>query len=324
MENRGTDLKFWKMVCWVRTRATAFLLLIALVLAWPTGGYADNERLGLVSVIMTTYNRESLVLDAVRSILDQTYTHWELIVVDDASTDDSWTLLQESVHDPRVRLYRLSQNVGMYAGSNYALRHLVRGEYVTWQDSDDRSHPERLERQVRHIEQYNLEAVSIAHSNPNNGQVSYSDFPVAQGAVRVTLPIRRWSRHPEATHFSMTRGLFRTRRVIEMGGFNGHYRISMDSDLVDRFLKLHPTGGVPGEPLYFYEPRADSLTVAAATAFGSRARTRVTAGLLARRCASNLLWNLGLTRAFEKFQKSDFYYPTGLTVESASLAPVTR
>ncbi len=268
---------------------------------------------GRVSVVMTTYNRSGLVLHAIDSILKQTYPDFELIIVDDASTDGGFERIKESVYDDRVRLYRLNQNVGMYAASNYALKHWVRGEFVTWQDSDDLSHPERLRRQVDHIQTHPIDAVSIPHFNVETNRITYGAFPEAQGPQPELPVLRRYSSRRDDFNFSMTRGLFRTTRVMEIGGFNGRNRISMDMDFANRFIRLFPSGGTPGdEPLYYYSPRPDSLTVSPATNFRSLARRLVTMKILGDRCASLVLWKAGMTEQFRSRQIQDMYYPPGL------------
>jgi glycosyltransferase involved in cell wall biosynthesis len=98
-----------------------------------------------VSVIMPVYNAGRYLIDAVRSIRDQTYKDWELILIDDGSTDGSVDSLPY-LNDPRVVLLRQS-NRGKPAAMNRALEH-VRGEFYASQDADDLSFPERLEKQV--------------------------------------------------------------------------------------------------------------------------------------------------------------------------------
>ena len=89
----------------------------------------------LVSILMPMHNAETYVADAVRSCLRQTHEDWELIVVDDASTDGSAEVV-ESISDSRVRLIRLSKNVGPGLARNVALA-AARGEWVTVLDADD-------------------------------------------------------------------------------------------------------------------------------------------------------------------------------------------
>lgn len=103
----------------------------------------------LISVIMTTFQPDATALrTSVRSILNQTWADLELIIVDDASPDEFTPLLTDvAAEDRRVRLHRVPENGGTYLARNAGIS-MARGEYVTGQDDDDWSHPERLERQA--------------------------------------------------------------------------------------------------------------------------------------------------------------------------------
>lgn len=98
----------------------------------------------LVSVLMPAYNHEAFVRPAVESVLAQTEGNLELIVIDDASTDGTWDIVQ-SVRDERMRCQRHPANRGAHATLNEALAQ-ARGEYVAILDSDDVYRPARLER----------------------------------------------------------------------------------------------------------------------------------------------------------------------------------
>ncbi|HWI00288.1 MAG TPA: glycosyltransferase, partial [Propionibacteriaceae bacterium] len=101
-----------------------------------------------ISVIMTSYRPQIGLLTSVRSLIDQTWANVELIIVDDASPPEYDALLKQCVDlDQRVRLVKLLENGGTYNARNAGLA-VASGQYVTFQDSDDWSHPRRLERQV--------------------------------------------------------------------------------------------------------------------------------------------------------------------------------
>jgi glycosyltransferase involved in cell wall biosynthesis len=105
----------------------------------------------LVTVIMTCWSPGPEILTAVRSMIGQTYQNWELIVTDDASPDEYGHILQQvATLDPRIRVIRNSTNAGTYIRRNEAIA-LAQGEFVTMQDSDDWSHPRRIEIQVRDL-----------------------------------------------------------------------------------------------------------------------------------------------------------------------------
>ncbi|MFM2025168.1 MAG: hypothetical protein RLZZ56_1181 [Actinomycetota bacterium] len=106
----------------------------------------------LVSVIMTTYKPDADAEHAINSILEQTYTNFELIIVDDGSGPEYRELLNRfQAKDSRIRLVLLEKNVGTYGARNAGWLH-ANGRYLTGQDSDDWAHPMRLELQVKNLD----------------------------------------------------------------------------------------------------------------------------------------------------------------------------
>lgn len=101
----------------------------------------------LVSVIIPTHNRAHLVSRAIRSVLDQTYEDLELIVVDDASTDDTDEVVK-AFKDPRLHYVRHQDNRGANAARNTGIRN-SKGSYIGFLDSDDEWLPKKLEKQVQ-------------------------------------------------------------------------------------------------------------------------------------------------------------------------------
>lgn len=105
----------------------------------------------LISVIMPAFNAEATLRHAAQSILEQTWRNLQLIIVDDCSSDATWEIAQQIAgQDSRVLALRNAANVGPYVSKNLALR-LAKGEYVTGQDADDWSHPQRLARDIEPI-----------------------------------------------------------------------------------------------------------------------------------------------------------------------------
>jgi glycosyltransferase involved in cell wall biosynthesis len=103
----------------------------------------------LVSVIMTAWNAEATVRSSALSILRQSWSPIELLIVDDASTDDTWSVMYDiAAAHGNVQVMKNVVSVGTYASKNMALLK-ARGEYVTCQDADDLSHPQRIELQMR-------------------------------------------------------------------------------------------------------------------------------------------------------------------------------
>ena len=107
-----------------------------------------------VSVVMTTYNGERFLSAALESILNQSFTDLELIVVDDGSTDSSASIIRSfCTRDLRVRGIFLERNLGIPKAANYGLR-AARAEYVARMDSDDLCHRDRLLKQVSYLEKH--------------------------------------------------------------------------------------------------------------------------------------------------------------------------
>ena len=98
-----------------------------------------------VSVVVPTYNRGDVISRAIESVLQQTYQDYELIIVDDGSTDDTSEVVG-NFDDPRIE-YMYQQNQGANAARNKGIRH-AKGEYISFLDSDDTLHPEHLEKIV--------------------------------------------------------------------------------------------------------------------------------------------------------------------------------
>lgn len=110
-----------------------------------------NGRYGLVSVIIPTYNREKLILRSVKSVLEQTYSDIELIVVDDCSTDKTKVVL-EKVSDPRFRYIQMEKNGGACAARNKGIEE-AKGDFIAFQDSDDEWEREKIEKQLLRLKE---------------------------------------------------------------------------------------------------------------------------------------------------------------------------
>lgn len=108
----------------------------------------------MVSVLMTTYNREKYLAIAVESVLASTYTDFELIIVDDQSKDRSYEIaLEYAEKDSRVRVFRNEKNLGDYPNRNKAAS-LARGKYLKYVDADDMIYPTGLQVMVSGMENF--------------------------------------------------------------------------------------------------------------------------------------------------------------------------
>lgn len=141
-----------------------------------------------VSVIMTTYNGAHLIPRSIQAILDQTFTDFELLIVDDGSSDNTLEVVR-SFDDPRIRLAPNEQNQGISISRNRALA-LARGEYVACNDQDDISHPDRLARQVEFLDNHPEVVMVSSALIMTNGVKSWPDpMPIIEEAQALHLAL---------------------------------------------------------------------------------------------------------------------------------------
>jgi len=124
----------------------------------------------LVSIIMPSYNSSSTIFDAINSVLSQTYKNWELIIVDDHSTDSTCDVIKK-INDDRIRLISLPSNSGSPAKPRNVAIKESKGQYIAFLDSDDLWYPTKLELQVdfmiKNGYKFTCTAYSIVDSNGN-------------------------------------------------------------------------------------------------------------------------------------------------------------
>lgn len=107
----------------------------------------------LVSIITPVYNAARFVRETISSVQAQTYTDWEMLLVDDGSSDDSWMIIAEiAAMDKRLRLIRLEKNSGAAVARNTAIKE-ARGRYIAFLDADDKWVPEKLSRQIAFMQE---------------------------------------------------------------------------------------------------------------------------------------------------------------------------
>lgn len=154
-----------------------------------------SEKVPTVSVIIPTYNRAHLVGRAIRSVLNQTYQDFEVIVVDDGSTDNTEEVVK-SFNDSRIRYVRHEQNRGGAAARNTGIK-MAQGEYIAFQDSDDEWLPEKLEKQMK-----------VFENAPAKVGVVYTGFWSIEGNVK-KYSLDREIRHKEGDiHSQILQGNF--------------------------------------------------------------------------------------------------------------------
>ena len=137
---------------------------------------------GLVSIIMPNYNSENYVKATIQSVLNQTYQNWELLFVDDCSTDNSLEIVK-SFSDDRIKILQNETNSGAAVSRNYALR-MAEGKWIAFLDSDDLWIPEKLEKQLTFMVENNYDFTYTHYRVCNNG--TWEDF-IRVSPKKVTL-----------------------------------------------------------------------------------------------------------------------------------------
>ncbi len=105
----------------------------------------------LVSIITPSYNTSAYIADTIRSVQAQTYTNWEMIIVDDCSTDNTDAVVSEFLSDVRIKYLKNKKNSGAAMSRCRALRE-AKGRWIAFLDSDDLWMPEKLQKQIEFME----------------------------------------------------------------------------------------------------------------------------------------------------------------------------
>ena len=144
----------------------------------------------IVSVLITVYNREKYVAAAIESVLAQTFTDYELIIVDDGSQDRSLEIARRYEGNPRVNVHVNERNLGDYPNRNKAAS-LARGKYLKYVDADDLMYPQCLELMVQGMESFPGAGLGVSRATPG-----------------VVYPAQLSSREAYEAHFLFRTGLF--------------------------------------------------------------------------------------------------------------------
>ena len=198
-----------------------------------------------VTVIMTAYNTGQHIGRAVKSLQDQTHSLLEILIVNDASTDDTAEILNGlAAADPRIRVFHVSKNTGTYSAKNFGLQQASH-RYVTFHDSDDTSDPERIRMQLA---------------------------AMLRDKRRVAVTVR-WSRHDAQGTLIQVDGqpdrlaaislMIDREKVLPCIGYFDSVRIAADTEYLSRIRVAFGPAGIKNlrQRLYFGLLREDSLTM---------------------------------------------------------------
>ena len=143
----------------------------------------------LVSVSMPAFNTEKYISEAIESVLSQTYTNFELIIVDDGSTDKTRDIINR-YSDPRIIKIFSDQNHGLISTRN-KIASLAKGKYLALLDADDRALPDRLKIQVEFLETHDVDICGADHwtLNQNNGDLRNSKQRHSNADIHAMLTV---------------------------------------------------------------------------------------------------------------------------------------
>lgn len=141
----------------------------------------------LISIVMPVYNAGDFLVDSIESILDQTYDNFEFIIVDDASTDNSWQIIQTYAQkDNRIKAFQNDKNSGVSSTTNFAISK-TKGQFIARMDADDVSFPNRLEKQLNFL-QKNKDTIAVGGQcvviDKQNQVIGQKIFPLNNRKLR--------------------------------------------------------------------------------------------------------------------------------------------
>lgn len=211
-----------------------------------------------VTILMAVYNGEKYIKQAIDSILNQTYTNFELLIINDGSTDNSQKII-DSYKDTRIRSVQQKENLGTADSLNHGLKY-INTKYTRRHDADDISRPDMLEAQMQFISDHpEIKFVGTRIANmTENGKVAYNFcYP----------KIEEFNEHKN--HLVVTRDMFGPYSPIihgtvlgltsifkEMGGYRNFFITSEDNDLWLRIIEKYQFAVLKG--VYYYYRINDS------------------------------------------------------------------
>lgn len=261
-----------------------------------------------VSVVMSVYNGERYLREAVDSILNQTFTDFEFVIVDDASTDSTPDIL-ENHDDPRIVRLSLDKNQGIAGALNEGLR-LSRGGYVARQDADDISLPDRLARQTAYLDarpEVGVLGCSSTTIDENGKPIRVSKKPLTNEEIQAAMP----------NAISLIHGsvMYRRSCIEQVGHYRPFFRRAQDRDLWLRMARLCEFHNLP-EPLYQWRFIPSSYTVGKVIQQGRYSRLATEANM-----QPAIYYNEALLRAWgepqlaPRFLTSSYWHGHGCIAE---------
>jgi glycosyltransferase involved in cell wall biosynthesis len=207
----------------------------------------------LISVLLSVHNADAYIKDAIDSITEQSYTNWELIIIDDGSTDLTPTLLQQYNH-PKIKIIS-QKNKGLTASLNRAAS-MANGELLARQDADDLSHKDRFKLQVEQFlsnKEIILVSSKTAWIDSHNKLIDFRDV-----AINRSQAIKKMSDLTNPyVHGSL---MFKKTAFDAISGYNENLSTSQDFDLIVRMSSLEKEFAAVSKTLYYLRVHRNTIT----------------------------------------------------------------
>lgn len=211
-----------------------------------------------VSVLIPCYNAAAFLDQSIQSVLDQTFTDFELIIVDNASEDGTPQLVKKYLTDPRVQYFRNEVNIGMSGNFNRCLT-LAKGIYIKFLMADDLFHPHLLDRFVAVMDAHPKVTIvtSYRYLLSESGQAKVFETPfkgLQQGKSIICATLNDWNWIGEPTTV-----MFRSKN-LNLGLFNPEYHYYLDWDMWLRHLGIGDCYFIP-EPLSYFRMHGEQTSM---------------------------------------------------------------
>jgi len=212
-----------------------------------------SETRPLVSVLLSVYNGEKYIKEAIDSILLQTYTNFELVIINDGSTDSTLEIIKK-FHDPRIKIYTHA-NIGLACSLNIAAKR-SKGEFLARQDADDISLPNRLEKQVN-IFQKKPDVVLVGADTIMIDRIGKPLGKTSAPLTKKNALDKIFALTSPYVHGSL---MLRRSTFESVGGYSERFITSQDFDLIIRMSLLANEFSAVPEILYKLRIHPTSIT----------------------------------------------------------------
>jgi len=200
----------------------------------------------LVSVLMTAYNREKYIAQAIASVIASTYQNWELIIVDDGSKDKTVEISKSYAEkDKRIKVYINEKNLGDYPNRNKAASY-AKGKYLKYVDADDLIYPYGLEQLVFYMEQFPQAGYGLC-SLPQDDDLIFPFIISPQEAYKRHYFTNKW-----IFHKAPLSSIIRKDTFDKVGGFSGK-RMVGDFEMWNILSRKHSVVLMPGGIVWYRE-----------------------------------------------------------------------